>query len=135
MAMMGLLMITFRSSWHPTEFVEEDKFVSAPMEYVEEHEVAYEPHQAEQSSQDAEMAWLTDEQNTVVPVVTGVAVGAAISEAMSDEDESPLNESGGDDAIKAFDENGSEDPTKAFDDCNWLEVPPTAPAPPTAPNY
>lgn len=64
-----------------------------------------------------------------------VAAGAAIDEAMNDEDGSPFNEIGGEDAIKASDKNGGEDPTKAFDDSNWLELPPTAPAPPTAPNY
>lgn len=103
---MGMIMIMFRSAWYPTEFVEDDKFVSATLEYVEEHEIVCEPHQVEKSPHDVEKACLKDVQNEGVAVFTGVAAGAAIGEVMHDEDGSPFNEN----SVKAFpfDENGDE---------------------------
>jgi hypothetical protein len=54
------------------------------------------------------MTWLNEAQYAVEAVVTGVVVGDAIDEAVNDEDGSPFNKTGGEDAIKVFDENGGE---------------------------
>jgi hypothetical protein len=50
------------------------------------------------------MTWLNEAQYAG----KGVVVGDAIDEAMNDEDGSPFNKTGGEDAIKVFDENGGE---------------------------
>jgi hypothetical protein len=126
-SIMGLLMITIRSSLYPTEFVEEDKFVSAPMEYVEEHEVEYvEPYHAEQFREEA--YGLEEDQNTGgVAVVTGVAVGAAANEAINGEGGSSANEN-------PFNENPVNEVANKFDDGSWLDIPSIAPEPPTTRN-
>lgn len=129
-----MLMMTFRSSLRPTVFVEDVKF-NAPMEYVEEHEVDYvEPSQREQAQDEA--YGIDGAQSTGgVPVVTGLAVGAAADEASNGEggslgSENPLSENPVDEVF-----HSQSVPTQ-FDDGNWLDIPPpTAPEPPTAPNY
>jgi hypothetical protein len=114
---MGLLMITLRSSLYPTEFVEEVKFVSAPMEYVEEYEVEYvERYHAEQFQEEA--YGLEGAQNTGgVAAVTGVGVGvgAAANEAINGEGGNSANE------------NPVNDDATKFDDGSWLDIPPIAP--------
>jgi hypothetical protein len=96
-AIMGMLMMTFRSSLRPTVFVEDIKFINAPMEFVEEHEVEYaEPSQREQPQDEA---YGIDEAKSTdgVPVVTGFAVGDAATEASNGEggslgSENPVDE-------------------------------------------
>lgn len=120
-------MVTFRSSLRPTVYVEDVKF-NAPMEYVEEHEVEYiEPSRSEQSSE--ETYGLEGAQRTGgVAVVTGLAVGAAASEA--------INYEGGNLASEhPFNENPVDENSTQFDDGNWLDIAPTSPESTTALNH
>jgi hypothetical protein len=120
-SIMGLLMITIRSSLYPTEFVEDIKFVGAPMEYVEEHEVGYvEPYHSEQFQEEA--YGLEGAQNT-----GGVAVGAAANEAINGEGGSSANEN-------PFNENPVNEVADKFDNDSWLDIPSIAPEPPTTRN-
>lgn len=83
-AMMGMLMITFRSSWLPTEELYDGKVSILPLDYEEGQHVQYQSPQPEKFQEhdgDAE-APSEDVGGVDAAVATGVAVGAVAGAAV-----------------------------------------------------
>jgi hypothetical protein len=92
--MMGMLMITFRSSWLLTEDVDDDKVYLAPVEYGQGQEVEYDPSKA-LSPLDGKEEFYGLEQAQVARgtgIAAGVATGAAVAGSITSDDGSGSNQ-------------------------------------------
>jgi hypothetical protein len=133
-AVFGMLMITFRSAYLPTEDADDDKFQSmAPMDYTEAYEVEYDPSKA-LSVEDggAEESYGLE---TGANVATGVAVGAAATGAAvagvaaatsSMQHDDPPGDYGNpqEDGSQQVDDNQEsiqQSHPASFDNSNWLD--------------
>lgn len=133
-AVFGMLMITFRTAYFPTEIVEEDKLGMTPMDYNEAYEVEYDPAKALPLEDGAEEKYGLEKSN-VSNVVTGISVGAATGAAVAASGSSGRDDDVADDYSQqqaSVQMDGSPQASvnqqsiqlghpSSFDDANWLD--------------
>lgn len=131
-AVFGMLMITFRSAYLPTQDADDDKFQAmGPMDYTAPYEVEYDPAKALplEDGGAEESYGLEQAGNGGANAATGVAVGAAATGAAvagvavatsSMHDESNPQEDGSQ-QVDGNQESIQQSHPASFDNANWLD--------------
>lgn len=134
-AVFGMLMITFRTAYLPTQDADAEKLQMAPMDYNEE--VEYNPSEALTPQDDdgnvEEAYGLEQADDTGANVATGVAVGAAaaagtaavVGSSMQKDDDDRVEDMNQQASVSQdtsdFHQSIQQEHPRSFDDDNWLE--------------